>query len=127
MRSYKRQVKCGKITEELFASVVYSLNRTAKKENCAHSMELYDMKTNLLKQFIHPSEIHLLNGKEYLYYEVTCYKFHVPHELLDYEYKNLNVFIMSRENPTRPNKMSCLSLEFCKYFYNNKERLCLAC
>ena len=123
MKNFRQQIKRGEITEELLGVVVFSLNRGAKKEGNVDMQLLYKMKVELLSEFFTPNEIHLLNGIEHLYYEVEKYKFHVPHELLDYRYSDLNLYVMDRENPPKRRKMSCLSLKFCQYFYNNKNRL----
>ncbi|GLI57774.1 hypothetical protein PM10SUCC1_32880 [Propionigenium maris DSM 9537] len=125
MKNLKKQVRKGKVTEEVLGNVIFSFNRGAKKERGSRE-DLYRMKTELLREFFFPKEIHLLNGKEYLYYEVGRYKFHIPHASLDYSYKGLEVFLMDRANPPKRRRMSCLPLEFCLYLYNNKNHLSLA-
>lgn len=79
--NWKKDLKANKIRERLYAMCIYSVNKRAKnyreQSNKEKKKEMYLIKRKLLSKLEH-EKVHIHKGKQFYYYELGGYKFHIP-------------------------------------------------
>lgn len=144
---YTKLLEKGVLTTEIIATVIYSLNKRAKNwrdrnpdeyhkakkernlilmEGKGHLnvaikkykvLEYYRKKDFVLLSLFRPTKIHLIDGVEYLYYEVYKSDFHLPgyiYELYGYETINGLKTVEVKDFATGGEEITKLvSVQFC--------------